>query len=674
MPIKKRGQSSGGTLRHVLEEGPGIFTYRVWKLGRLFFLNKVGYWDRLSLRMKVFWNSDRVDEWRRLSMADKFLVGPSKLESFNKWIALNPNHQNEIIARAADIENGKISIFDQDYTFSWKNMPWHTDWRWRHTWDPAYYKTYQYYIRGKESGYDVKFPWELSRFLFLVPLAQAFLITHESKWRNRIVSCVSDWEEKNPVAYSVNWCAMECAMRGITLSLVTMMLAADADTDRDDLVILLRQLTLHGKFLFWNIEYTSVRNNHYTANLIALLMIGMTLQNIYRPATQWVAYAAKRIPKEIELQYCEDGVNFEKSTSYHRLVTELFLLGLITLDHSGDCVPKRSRFLLHRACEYTRFYTRPDGLAPNLADNDSARILAFDCVPLRCHSPLLSLAASYFSDGSLNSEVRNPSASVPWLLGEKGSPFTNPNKNRPAGGAGSRAFKAGGIFISREGENYLITDYGEVGLKETGGHGHNDTFSFELVLGGRSVIVDSGSPVYTGDLALYDLYRSTGFHNTVKVDGQEMAPLLATWKIGNEATPVNVHFNTNSEFDTVEGEHSGYARLADPLVHKRILTFYKREGKLICRDLFQCAGKHRIERFLHFAPGLDIRAGERELTIPLDENKSVQIRWAEHSRMCLKEMRISENYGHLADSKALLLEDDIEGDHELCFEVSLKKG
>lgn len=673
MLIKKKVESSDRTLRHVLEEGPRIFAYRVWKLGRLFFLNKVGYWDRLNVRMKAFWSPDRIDEWRRSAATDHLFIGPSKLESFKKWISLNPDRGKKIMARAADIEEGRINVFDQEYAFSWNNMPWHTDWRKQHTWDPTYYRTYRYYIRDKESSYDVKFPWELSRFLFLVPLAEASVLTRDPRWRDRIVDCVSDWEKKNPVAYSVNWCAMECAMRGITLSLVTMMLAADADTDRDDLAPLLRQLTLQGKFLFWNIEYTSVRNNHYTANLVALLLMGKTLQDVYGPAAQWVTYAAKRIPEEIELQYCEDGVNFEKSISYHRLVTELFLLGLIALDHSGYCVPERSRFLIHRACEFTKSYTRPDGSVPNLADNDSAQLLGFDCVPLRCHSALLSLAASYFSDGFLSSEVRQSSASVPWLLGEKGFQSSNGFRDRDDR-AGSRAFTAGGIFISREGDNHLIADFGEVGLKGQGGHGHNDTFSFELFLAGRPFIVDPGSPAYTGDLELYDLYRSTGYHNTVEVDGQEMARLLATWKISNEAAPENVHYVTSAEVDTVEGEHFGYSRLDDPVVHKRVITFYKREGRLICRDLFRCSGKHHIKRFLYFAPGIDVRADEKGLNIPLEKNKSVHIRWAESSRMRLKNTQVSENYGHLVDSRALVLEDDIEGNGELSFEVSLRKG
>jgi hypothetical protein len=604
---------------------------------------------------------------------NELLIGPAKLEAFRNWSANRIDWVQAVKAWAEDIQEGRFCIFDQEYQFDWDNLPWHTDWRWQYTWEPAYYNTYNFYVPDKDVPCDVKFPWELSRFSFLFPLAQAAVITRESHWRERIASAITDWEQKNPVAYSVNWCPMESSMRAINLAFVTQMLAADADTLPEHLAPLLRQLTLHGEFLFRNTEFTDVRGNHYTANLVALLMIGCMLQKVYRPSARWARYAAHRICHEVELQYYEDGVNFEKSTAYHRLVTELFLVGLIVMEQAGYPVSQVARERIHRACKYTCCYTRPDGLAPNWGDNDGARVLGFEPRPLRDHRALLALAASYFGDVTFKSAAQQPSAAIPWLLGMEGVQRWDDMETCGGDASVARIFKAGGMVVSRAGGNYLFTDFGEVGHKGRGGHGHNDTFSFELCLCGKPLIVDSGSPVYTGDLEAYDRYRSTAYHNTVRIDGQEMARLLGAWWISDEATPINVWFQPSIECDVVQGEHRGYTRLADPVVHRRTLTFYKHEGRVVCQDSFRCARTHHVEQFLYFAPGVEVILRGDMVYAHLTADTVATVRWTPSALARVEMTQVSENYGQLAEGWRLVLEHEIEGDAELSFEIALEK-
>jgi len=62
-------------------------------------------------------------------------------------------------------------------------------------------------------------------------------------------------------------------------------------------------------------------------------------------------------------------------------------------------------------------------------------------------------------------------------------------------------------------------DVGEFGKKGSGGHGHNDLMSFEVSLSGVPLVVDPGCPVYSGDPQTRNLFRSTAYHNGLKVDG-----------------------------------------------------------------------------------------------------------------------------------------------------------
>lgn len=661
-----------GLIRRMLQKGPRVVAYRGWQVGSLSLRRRVRYWPTLQRRISAFWNPNRIFSWMNVARSNRLLIGPANLVAFRSWSAEHPEQTASAREWAASIASGRIDIFDQEHQFDWDHIQWHTDWRWQQTWEPAYYKSYSFYVSDKDRPFDVKFPWELSRLSFLLPLAQLGVLDGEPRWLDHITRVVTDWERANPVAYSVNWNPMECSIRAVNLMFVLQMLGADDKTRPEHVAPLLRLLTLHGEFLYRNIEYTNVRGNHYTANLVALLLMGQTLQGIYKPARSWLRHASKRMCHEIGLQYCDDGVNFEKSTAYHRLVTELFLVGLIVLEHEGLPISSAAHQRIHQACVYTHSYLRPDGLAPNWGDNDSARILGFDRRPTRDHRPLLDLAAAYFGDARLRSIPGDPSASILWLLGSRGLQRWDAPPSLDAGPPTSRLFEAGGMAVTCHDGSYLFADFGEVGQYGLGGHGHNDTFSFELAFAGRSIVVDSGSPVYTGDLDMYNLYRGTQAHNGLRVDGQEIARLLGTWRISNEARPFKVSFHSGDDSDILQGEHYGYHRLNDPVTHRRTLIFDKRQRKLICRDLLQCNGSHNVERFLHFPSGLQVELLQDSTVVLHLTGSRVVIRWEPDVQSRLEQFHLSENYGSRTPSQMLILEQQILGTIELSFEITFE--
>lgn len=651
-----------------------MLAYRALQAGTLALLHSSGYWPRLEHRVGAFWSEQRIAQWQHrvlsLSRQDALFVSPANLTTARNWAQNHDDWRDGVGDWAHAIHSGHIAIFDQEFTFDTDNFPWHTDWRWAHQWSPGYYHDFSFYVENKTQPYDVKFPWELSRFAYLLPMAEASVLGLGDDYRDWIAAIVADWEKTNPVAFSVNWFPMEAAMRAINLTLTAQVLASDETSTGEQLAPMLRQLTLHGEFLFRTLEYTDVRGNHYAAAIVALVLIGTTLQPFYKPAQRWLDYAAPRITSEIEPQYCADGVNFEKSVAYHRLVTELFLLSVIALEKSGRAVPSAARERLKKACDYTLAYTRPDGQAPNWGDNDSARVLGFEPRPLRDHGALLALAAAYFEEPAF--KTPEASAAIPWLLGEEGVRRWNAlpgSEKQPQ----SRWFEAGGMAVSQYKGHFLFADFGEVGQKGLGGHGHNDIFSFELSLCGVPIVVDAGSPVYTGDLAVMARFRGTASHNVLRVDEQEIATLLGTWRISNEAQPHDVNYESNDERDVIRGEHRGYARLDDPVTHQRTLTFYKNAGRLHCADVLRCAGAHRVEQFLHFAPGLEPNLRENALEISATGDLCAVVTWPPGARARLEAAQVSENYGHLADSQVLVLEHNITGETQLEFEIALER-
>jgi hypothetical protein len=460
-------------------------------------------------------------------------------------------------------------------------------------------------------------------------------------------------------------------MRALTLSLIAQILAANEPANLSLLQVILRQITLQAEFIYKSIEYTDIRGNHYAANLVALLFAGQILQKQYGPARQWLKYAVQRIPQEIEVQFCDDGVNFEKATGYHRLVTELFFLGLLALDKMRHPVPNSARSKLHLAFRYIFAYIRSDGLAPNFGDNDSASILSVDGKAADDHSSLLNLGAVYFGDEDLKLSDRGSTAAIALLLGEPGVKRWDTLKGRTLNNRPSRYFPVGGMLISTDSNNFFVADYGEVGQKGLGGHGHNDLFSFELCLSGLPLIVDSGCPVYTGNTEMYNQYRSTASHNVVMIDGEEMARLAGPWRIRNEARPLNVMCQMNSQWDAIEGEHWGYMRLADPVRCHRRFVFYKRQGRLLCFDLLQCSGFHTVTRFLYFQPGLVLQLEDGSALVFRKGVCVSSVKWSSASNHCarVQKTKVSRNYAQLEDAEKLVLSDEIFGGDTLRLEI-----
>ncbi len=544
--------------------------------------------------------------------------------------------------------------------------PWHADWRFDHAWPPTYFRRYSHYETPRPRPYDVKYPWELSRLGFVPLLIQAAVLEPQVEWLESATAILEDWARANPLAHAVTWDPMEASMRAIAL-LCALDMALTLTPSLPLVDQLLRLLSAHGEFIWRTIEYSDVRGNHYTANLVALLLLGLALERAYPTAKRWKSHASSAIPPEIERQMLGDGVNIEKSLAYHRLVTELFVMAMVAIERAGLPFPTRTRDRLRAACTYSAACTRPDGLTPNVGDNDSARALLFDPSDPRDHRPLIGLGALLFQDPVLKGVAARMPVAAPWLLGRPA--LDEWEKLSAEASSEIHHFSHGGIVVIRSGDGYLWLDVGEVGLAGRGGHGHNDLLSFELVVDGVLLIVDPGCPVYTADRELRNLFRSTGYHNTLRIDGQELAPMSGWWRIGNDAVPTDIAVAWDGRRGNVYATHGGYRRLDDPVSHRRDVTFSPRAGVFECTDVLRCRGHHRVERYLHLNSDVDVTLGARSARLSC-RGRAWTVSWEGPSTPSVDNGLISRNYGLAEPAPILVLSDTIHGDTELRFAIA----
>jgi heparinase II/III-like protein len=175
--------------------------------------------------------------------------------------------------------------------------------------------------------------------------------------------------------------------------------------------------------------------------------------------------------------------------------------------------------------------------------------------------------------------------------------------------ARSLAFPDGGLYVLADSQPYaqaMVVDAGPQGVGRSG-HGHADALSLRLTMDGRRWLVDSGSGVYISkDPADRNTFRGTSAHNTMRVDGVDQAVADEPFSWTHIPTTQAENWIAGRSFTYFVGSHNGYARLADPVVHRRHVL--KIAGDLwLVRDVALGRKEHELEIRWHFAPDLEVQ-------------------------------------------------------------------
>ncbi|MBI4994749.1 alginate lyase family protein [Candidatus Peregrinibacteria bacterium] len=437
---------------------------------------------------------------------------------------------------------------------------------------------------------DIKNVWELSRFQFLPNLIKVYEIHNDERYALEAKNLISGWILKNPLGQGKNWqCTMETAIRACNFALAWYFLRESPSWKNENFQkTFLTSIAEHGKFILRNLEYGLIcNNNHFLADITGLFFLG-TLFPQFSEARKWKAIAMHEFENEIQKQIYEDGVDFEASIPYHRLVCEF--LGASALLAEANEIYFSQDFLkrLEKMFEFAWYYTKPNGMAPQIGDNDDGRLFIledFYSWERRDHSHLFWIAAKLFP---LNNK------------------FIQEQREQQKT---SRGFNFSRIYIMRKNDFYCIVDCGEGGQDGNAGHAHNDTLSFELNINGEDFIIDPGTYVYTSDPNARNHFRSTRMHNTVMIDNEEINRFRkdTVFSMRSDAFVQINKWDSDEMKDCLDAQHNGYKRLKNSVIHRRVFDFDKKNATLKITDNFMGKGEHALSFYFHFAPGTEVK-------------------------------------------------------------------
>jgi hypothetical protein len=461
-------------------------------------------------------------------------------------------------------------------------------------------------LRG--DGSDVRVLWELNRFSHLITLGRAYAVTRDERLAEEFFAQCDGWREQNPTGRGPNWaCAMEVALRAMNLLAAFELFRASPRLDEQRLSTLLELFADHAEHIRRNLEFSYIATtNHYLSDVVGLFWLGATMPEL-EGARTWRAFGLRELLRELDRQVLADGAHVEASTGYHRLVLELFLHAFVLARANGIEIEERYWQRVRAMLEYVSAYLRPCGCAPLVGDTDSGQVLPIRRRAADDHAYVLALGAALFQEPRFKDDSLAMPEELLWLLGEDGVreyEGLTPARQTIA----SRGFADAGSYVMRERGLYLLFNASGNGLGGRGAHGHNDALSLEVSACGRSLIADPGAYVYTSDLRERHRFRSTAYHSTVEVDGveQNTTPVETPFSIGDEAHPRVLEWETGPERDSVVAEHEGYARLVEPVTHRRKVVFHKRDRYWTVEDTLAGQGEHVFRFHFHFAEGLEV--------------------------------------------------------------------
>jgi hypothetical protein len=455
---------------------------------------------------------------------------------------------------------------------------------------------------------DHKITWELNRHQHLVTLAKARLLSGDKKYERELMAEWRSWIKANPYPLGINWgSTLEVAFRSLSWIWVDQLLAGTPEAAQFR-AELMPALAFHGRYIERYLSTYFSPNTHLLGEVVALFFLG-TLYPQMPGAARWKESGWKIVLHEATRQVRPDGVYFEQSLYYHVYALDFFLYARLLAARNGMKIPPAFDAVLERMLDVVAALAQA-GPAEGFGDDDGGRLWN----PRRNRTeqmtdPLALGAVMYareFSAARLTEEAI-------WLFGGQAvETLAPPHPIAPASPvARSVAFPDGGVYVLADSQPYaqaMVVDAGPQGVGRSG-HGHADALSLRLAMDGRRWLVDSGSGVYISkDPADRDTFRGTGAHNTVRVDEVDQAVAGEPFSWTHLPTTRAENWVAGKSFTYFVGSHNGYARLADPVLHRRHVL--NAGGLWLVRDVALGRAEHGLEIRWHFASDLEVQTLE----------------------------------------------------------------
>lgn len=566
------------------------------------------------------------------------------------------NIENSIVNDAEKICNHVFNLLGSGDRYLDKQIPWNKDFKTEFIWKNNFFTGIK--IIDLSNNADVKVPWEISRFQHVFTLGKAYWISENEKYTEEFRNEIENWIEENPFEMSVNWtCSMEVSIRAVNWIAAYFFFKDSSIINSNFWNKFNKILYLHGIYIIRNLENRDTyKDNHFVANLVGLIWLGIYFGDfIIKDKSKknnpkyWLDFGIKELNDEMFVEVNRDGTDYEASTSYHRLVTELFLLTTILCTKNKIMFSEKYVTRLEKMCEFIMNITKPNGLSPLIGDADDGRLIIFSnysCWEKRDFRHILAIAGVYFHRNDFRYHGRNHKEDALWAISWK------EEETVPTERLKSEEYIDGGYYILRNDKIYCAVRCGELSCRGQGGHSHNDQLSFELNFDGEDFIIDAGAFVYTADYNMRNFFRSTSMHSTVHIDGYEQNHFNSHQLFAmKEETFAECTEFSNNKF---VGKHYGY-KYKCGVIHERRIEL--NEHSISIKDILINMDKGKnIKASCSFILDKDVKISKYKHGYELIKNsKRIFFENADKLEVKIEKCNVCSGYGVIYESNRIVV-------------------
>jgi hypothetical protein len=468
------------------------------------------------------------------------------------------------------------------------------------------------YRDEREVG-NIKYLWEPNRHLHLPRLAQAHALTGDARYAQAIQTQIDSWIEQCPVGRGPNWVSpLELGIRLINWSLTWQLLggfrarlfsSAEGEKFRDRWLASVYQQT---RMVATNLSRYSSANNHLIGEAAGVYVAASTWP-MWPVMTSWGERCRQVLEEECLRQNAPDGGNREQAFAYQTFVLDFLLLaGLAARTRGEDFSPLYWR-RVELMIDFLASLTDVAGRLPMIGDADDGKVVDLAPEPgFSAHGSLIATGAVLFNRADLAAKAGSLDGKTATLLGVEAVrklahlKVRGRHRFRPR-----QQFAESGYYLLGSGfdtpdEVRLLADAGPLGYLSIAAHGHADALSFVLTIGDREILVDPGTYSYHTDPAWRRYFRATLAHNTVGIDNEDQSVQAGNFMWNQHARARCIEFESVGDRQRFVGEHYGYERLEDPVVHRREIMYDARRQTIEVTDLLRCEAAHDARRSWHF--------------------------------------------------------------------------
>lgn len=465
--------------------------------------------------------------------------------------------------------------------------------------------------------------YNLHYFEYLFSLAYEYSKdNYQNQYYDKFKYLLENWIDKNPFACGDGWHPYTISLRLTNWISVYPVFKDRIKPDKEFDGKIKESLYLQYLYLQKNLE-KDVLGNHYFENIKALIIGSIFFEE------DKVKYKFKgELLKELEQQILQDGMHFELSPMYHKIILEDLIK--ITYWLKDDDIYTQLITYIQKMLNVSYSFEENFGKTP--AFNDSADGISKD------YKALIKTCKKYFN---LKPEFKG-------------------------------ALEDSGFYIIKDQFKKLIFDTGEICPKYLPAHGHCDALSFELSVNNKPLIVNSGTFRYeNGEWRNY--FRSTKAHNTITIQGQEQSQYWGSFRVADRIKKVR---RKSFDYKGIPFYSGAYISFNDN-EHKRFIGFID-EKLIIVLDFVN--PKLSAQSYLHFTPEAQLTINKNTVNITFG-NKDIKIATIGTSNIQLEQGWYSKQFNIKEKNKGLIFNKDNYKDYfgylidlgSISYEISEKE-